>query len=163
MSLFSIENIMQNTFIKPYISDNTDIIKHEINNKIIRIENSIPLSLKHPRDCQPEIPKKNHFTLIHANLKTFDDIFDIDSAIKSIFAHTEDVEDVEYKSINPYHKWSYEIYSEQYGYTQIYIIVSLISEEEEPPYYAIEVELIQGKKRVVNYILNKLKERLNIS
>jgi hypothetical protein len=160
MSLFSIENILQNPLIKPFISHNTDIIKYEINNKIIRIENSIPLSLKHPRDCQPEIPKKNPFTLIHANLKTFDDIFDIDSAIKSIFAHTEDVE---YNSINPYHKWSFEIYSEQHGYTQIYIIVSLISKEEEPPYYAIEVELIQGKKRVVNYILNQLKERLNIS
>jgi len=159
MSLFSIENMMQNTFIKPFISYNTDIIKYKINNKIIKFENSPPLSLKHPRDCQPKIPSKDPFALIHSNLKTSDDIFDIDSAIKSIFEYSEDIE---FNNINPYHKWSCEIYSEKYGYTQVYIIVSLISDETEVPYYAIEVELTQGKRSVVNFILNKLKERLNI-
>jgi hypothetical protein len=92
-------------------------------------------------------------------LKTLDDIFDIETAIKSIFMHSEDID---YDIIHPYHKWSCEIYSEKHGFTHFYIIVSLLSEEEESPYYAIEVELTQGKKRVVNYVLNEIKERINI-
>lgn len=153
MAFFSIDNILKNKIIK-------NIIKYDFQPNIVTQENEyFPLSLKHPRDCQPKILKKDPSTLIHDNLKTLDDIFDIDSAIKSIFSHSEDIE---YNLIHPYHKWSCEIYSEKHGYTHFYIIVSLISEEDEYPYYAIEVELTQGKKCVVNFILNELKKRLNI-
>jgi hypothetical protein len=160
MSFFSIENMLQNKIIKNIISMNNDTLMYDSQPNIVKHENIYTsLSLKHPRDCQPKIPKKDPFTLCQSNLKTLDDIFDIETAIKSIFTHSEDID---YEIIYPYHKWSCEIYSEKHGYTHFYIIVSLLSEEEESPYYGVEVELTQGKKRVVNYVLNELKERLNI-
>jgi hypothetical protein len=161
MAFFSIENLLQNKIIKNLININTNII-NDIQTNIVRQENIYTpssLSLIHPRNCQPKIPKKDLSTLIETNLKTMDDVFDIQSAIKSVLSHSEDIE---YNLIQPYHKWSCENFSEEYGYTHFYIIISLISEETESPYYAIEVERTKGTKRVIYYVLNELKERINI-
>jgi hypothetical protein len=150
-------NIVLKEEIKDIIPN---VISLSLTTQTVRQENTYScLSLIHPRDCQPKIPKKDSSILIHANLKTMDDVFDIQSAINSILSKTEDIE---YNLIQPYHKWSCEHFSEKYGYTNFYIIISLISEETEIPYYAIEVERTKGKKGVIYYILYKLKERLNI-
>jgi hypothetical protein len=88
-----------------------------------------------------------------------DDIFDIQSAILSILAKSVDME---YKIINPYYKWECENNSEKDGYTHFYVVVSLVNEENESPYYTIEVQRVSGTKLIIHIILHELTERLNI-
>lgn len=125
----------------------------------VRQENIVSLSLVHPKDCQPRIPIKDRSSLIRPNLKTTDDIFDVQSSINYILAHSEDIE---YKIINPYYKWECENFSEEYGYTHFYIVVSLITGENVESYYAIEVQRMKGPSFIIHYILHQLKESLNI-
>jgi len=179
MSVFSVESILTQKIIKNLINmnyhviideliqkkNNKDIQKKEIRNEIKLKEeikdiqkNIVSLSLIHPKNCQPKIPIKDSCSLFRPYLKTMDDIFDIQSAINSIFSNSEDIE---YKNIHPYYKWECENDSEKYGYTHFLITVSLINEKNES-YYAIEVIRISGTKLIIHIILNELTERLNI-
>ena len=171
MSVFSIETVLTQKIFKSLIDMNFHVIVDELiekknniftqeKNEIIlreeikevqenvillsltpqkvRQENVGPLSLVHPKDCQPKVPIKDYFSLLRPYLKTKDDIFDIQSAINSILAKSEDIE---YTNINPYYKWECENHSEKYGYTHFYVVVSLLNEENESPYYAIEIHV----------------------
>jgi hypothetical protein len=192
MSIFSIESVLTQKIFKNLIDMNYHVIideliqkknnieikeKNEIKMKeeikdvqqnVIQLsliplkareENIVSLSLKHPKDCQPRIPIKDRCSLLRPNLKTTDDIFDVQSSINYILAHSEDIE---YKIINPYCKWECENFSEEYGYTHFYVVVSLITEEDVEPYYAIEVQRMKGSSVIIHYILHQLKDSLNI-
>lgn len=186
MSVFSIESMFTQKIFKSLIDINFHVIINDIsqmtkcyNNNIVlkeeikdiqpnivslsltsqnvRQENVVPLSLIHPKDCQPKIPIKDRCSLLQPNFKTMDDIFDIQSAINSILSHSEDME---YKNKNPYYKWECENFSEEYGYTHFYIVVSKV--DDLSPYYAIELQRISGTKSIIYLILHQLFERLNI-
>ena len=146
-----------NILLKEEIKEITpNVISLSLTNQTVRQENVGPLSLVHPKDCQPKIPIKDRCSLLRPNLKTMDDIFDIQSAINSILAHSEDMD---YKNINPYYKWECENFSEEYGYTHFYIVVSQV---DDLPYYAIELQRVSGTKTIIHLILHQLFERLNI-
>ena len=154
MAFFSIENIFSHKIIQNIISINYNII---MNNNIKNEKNTQEhLSLKHPRMCQPKIPIKDISSLTRPNLKTNDDIFDIQSAIISILSHTEEIE---YNTIHHYYKWDCKNYSEEYGYTHFYIVVSMV---DELSYYAIEIQRIAGTKPIIRYIIQELTDKLNI-
>ena len=80
------------------------------------------------------------------------------SSINSILSHSKNIE---YETIHYYYKWDCENFSEKYGYTHFYIIVSLI-DIDELPYYAIEIQRITGTKPILRYIIYELTQRLNI-
>jgi len=186
MSVFSIESVFTQKMFKSLVNMNYQIIindlsqitrdyknnielKEEIKNiqpnivplsltfQNVRQENVVPLSLIHPKNCQPKIPIKDRCSLLRPNFKTMDDIFDIQSAINSILSHSEDME---YKNINPYYKWECENFSEEYGYTHFYIVVSKVGDLSS--YYAIELQRVSGTKSIIYLILHQLFERLNI-
>jgi len=162
MSIFSIENVLNQKIIKNLIDMNYHVIINDLsqtkkdNREKKEEENLLPLSLIHPKYCQPKIPIKDRSSLTRPNLKTMDDIFDIQSSITSVLLHTEDIE---YNTIHHYYKWDCENYSEEYGYTHFYIVVSLV---DDLPYYAIEVQLISGTKLIINFIIDQLSQRLNL-
>ena len=52
-----------------------------------------------------------------------------------------------------------ENFSEEYGYTHFYIVVSQV---DDLPYYAIELQRVSGTKTIIQLILHQLFERLNI-
>jgi hypothetical protein len=154
MAFFSIENVLNHKIVKNIININYNISMNDLIQ--LEKENNESLSLKHPRLCQPKIPIKDKSSLIRPNLKTMDDIFDIQTAIVSILSNSENIE---YHTINHYYKWDCENFSEEYGYTHFYIVVSMI---DELSYYAIEVQRVTGTKPIIRYILHELNERLNI-
>ena len=160
MTSFSIiKTINQFQIIQNVINVNYNVF---INNMVDPERDSqsvIPLSLKHPKLCQPKIPMKDRSSLLTPNLKTTDDIFHIEMAINSILSH---LEKIEYTNHKLYCNWECEHFSKEIGYTHFYIIVSLIDEENMPPYYAIEIQRVIGKKKLIYYILNELMDRLNI-
>ena len=158
MAFFSIENFLNQKIINNIFKINYNVIM----NNMIQIErervDTVSLSLKHPRVCQPKIPIKDYNSLTKPYLKTTDDIFDIQSSIHYILSHSKDIE---YNTIHHYYKWECENFSEKYGYTHFYIIVSMI-DIDDFSYYAIEVQRITGTKPIIRYILYELNERLNI-
>ena len=161
MSFFSIENVLNQKIIKNMIDINFYVIKNNLiqkrENKLTT--NTIPLSLIHPKNCQPKIPIKDSCSILRPYLKTIDDIFDIQSAINSILSNSDDLE---YKNTQFYYKWECENFSEEYGYTHFYVVVSLIHEINERSYYVIEIIRLKGTKSIIYYILNELTNRLNI-
>jgi hypothetical protein len=192
MSVFSINDVITQKIFKQLIDMNYHVIvdeliqkknnieaqerneislKEEINdvNKdevvlslkpLINYQPMVSLSLKNPKECQYKIPFKDRCSLILPNLKTMDDIYDIQNAITYILSHSEELE---YKILHPYYKWECENFSEEYGYTHFYVVVSsLIKEEDDTPYYAIEVQRVSGTKSIIRYVLHELTERLNI-
>ena len=156
MTFFSIQNVLTQKIIKNIV----DINYHVIHNDLVQIKRerkeNIPLSLIHPKECQPKIPMKDWCSLIRPNLKTTDDIFDIQSSINFILVYSEDIE---FNNIHPYYKWECENYSEEYGYTHFYIVVSSVY---DLPYYAIELQRLSGSTQIINSIFSQLTERLNI-
>lgn len=156
MAFFSIENVLNQKIVKNFVNINYSFIINDLIQTERNKQENVSLSLKHPRECQPKIPIKDRCSLIRPNLKTMDDIFDIQSSISNILSHSEELE---YKTIHPYYKWECENFSEKYGYTHFYIVVSIV---DEFPYYAIEVQRISGTKPIINYIIYQLTERLNI-
>ena len=159
MSFFSIENIISHKVVKNIVNINSLVIMNDLVQKEKEREEIISLSLKHPKICQPKIPIKDRSSLTLPNLKTMDDIFDIQTAIIYILSHSDDIE---YDTIHPYYKWDCENFSEECGYTHFYIVVSMIDNGDDIPYYAIEVQRITGTKPIIRYILHELNERLNI-
>jgi hypothetical protein len=159
MAFFSIENILNHKIVKNIVNINSHVIINDLLQTERIKEDNLSLSLKHPKVCQPKIPIKDRSSLIRPNLKTTDDIFDIQTSITSILSHSEELE---YKTINPYYKWDCENFSEEYGYTHFYVVVSLVIEDDQEPYYAIELQRITGTKPIIRYILHELTERLNI-
>jgi hypothetical protein len=159
MAFFSIENVLSHKIVKNIVNINYQVIINDMVQTEREQEEIISLSLKHPRFCQPKIPIKDRSSLIMPNLKTMDDIFDIQTAIISILSHCEEIE---YNTINSYYKWDCENFSEEYGYTHFYIVVSMINNGDDNSYYAIELQRITGTKPIICYILHELKERLNI-
>ena len=159
MAFFSIENILNHKIVKNIVNINSHVIINDLVQTERIKEDNLSLSLKHPKVCQPKIPIKDRSSLIQPNLKTMDDIFDIQTAITSILSYSEELE---YKTIKPYYKWDCENFSEEYGYTHFYVVVSLVIEDDQEPYYAIELQRITGTKPIIRYILHELTERLNI-
>jgi hypothetical protein len=159
MAFFSIENVLSHKIVKNIVNMNYNVIMNDIVQIERKREENISLSLKHPRVCQPKIPIKDKLSLIKPNLKTMDDIFDIQTSIISILSHSDNIE---YNTIHSYYKWDCENFSEKYGYTHFYVVVSIIDEEDNIPYYAIEVQRITGTNPIIRYILHELTDRLNI-